>query len=33
VEVISLTDLELIPKLLAGFARSLKKGKAFKVTI
>jgi putative aminopeptidase FrvX len=33
VEVISLADLELIPKLLAGFARSLKKGEAFKVAI
>ena len=33
VEVVSLTDLELIPKLLTGFARSLKKREAFKVTI
>jgi endoglucanase len=33
VEVVSLKDLELIPKLLAGFAHSLKKGEAFKVAI
>ena len=33
VEVVSLTDLELIPKLLASFARSLKKGEPFKVAI
>jgi len=33
VEVISLKDLELIPKLLAGFAQSLKKGEQFKVKI
>jgi len=33
VEVVSLKDLELIPKLLAGFAQSLKKGEVFKVAI
>jgi len=33
VEVISLKDLELIPKLLAAFAASLKKGEEFKVKI
>jgi putative aminopeptidase FrvX len=33
VEVVSLKDLELIPKLLAGFAASLKKGEEFKVRI
>jgi putative aminopeptidase FrvX len=33
VEVVSLKDLELIPQLLAGFARSLKKGEEFKVKI
>ncbi len=33
VELVSLKDLELIPKLLAAFARSIKKGEEFKVTI
>src|SRR3954468_552976 len=33
VEVISLTDLELIPQLLAGFAQSLKHREQFKVKI
>lgn len=33
VEMVSLKDLELIPRLLAGFARSLKKGETFKVVI
>ncbi len=33
VEVVSLKDLEQIPKLLAGFALSLKKGEEFKVKI
>ncbi len=33
VEVVSLNDLEKIPELLAAFARSLKKGEAFKVKI
>src|SRR5262249_41504403 len=33
VELISLTDLELIPELLAAFALSLKKGETFKVKI
>ena len=33
VEVVSLTDLEMIPELLAGFAASLKKGEEFKVKI
>ncbi len=33
VEVVSLKDLELIPKLLAAFAASLKKGDEFKVRI
>ncbi|PWU18087.1 MAG: ABC transporter ATP-binding protein [Verrucomicrobia bacterium] len=33
VEVVSLKDLKLIPKLLAGFAASLKKGEEFKVRI
>jgi len=33
VEVVSLTDLELIPQLLAGFVQSLKKGGEFKVKI
>src|SRR5439155_1720927 len=33
VEVVSLKDLELIPTLLAGFARSLKKSEQFKVKI
>jgi len=33
VEVVSLRDLELIPRLLAAFARSLAKGKRFKVKI
>jgi endoglucanase len=33
VEVVSLKDLELIPKLLAAFAASLKKGEQFKVKI
>ena len=33
VEVVSLKDLELIPRLLAGFASSLKRGEQFKVKI
>jgi endoglucanase len=33
VEVVSLKDLEMIPKLLAAFAASLKKGEDFKVKI
>jgi endoglucanase len=33
VEVVSLKDLELIPRLLAAFARSLKAGDQFKVVI
>ncbi|MDB4797163.1 M42 family metallopeptidase [bacterium] len=33
VEVVSLKDLELIPQLMAGFAKSLKKGEQFKVKI
>jgi len=33
VELVSLKDLEKIPELLAGFARSLKKGEEFKVKI
>ena len=33
VEVVSLKDLDLIPKLLAGFAASLKRGEQFKVKI
>jgi endoglucanase len=33
VEVVSLKDLERIPELMAGFARSLKRGEAFKVAI
>jgi endoglucanase len=33
VEIVSLKDLEQIPKLLAAFARSLKKGEEFKVKI
>lgn len=33
VELVSLSDLEQIPKLLAGFALSLKKGEEFKVKI
>lgn len=33
VEVVSLKDLEQIPKLLAAFAQSLKKGESFKVKI
>ena len=33
VEVVSLRDLELIPKLMAAFAQSLKKGERFKVKI
>ena len=33
VEVVSLADLEQIPELLAGFARSLKRGAEFKVKI
>ncbi|HCL92842.1 MAG TPA: M42 family peptidase, partial [Verrucomicrobiota bacterium] len=33
VEVVSLRDLELIPRLLAAFARSLAKGERFKVKI
>jgi len=33
VEVVSLKDLKLIPKLFAGFAASLKKGEEFKVRI
>ncbi len=33
VEVVNLRDLERIPELMAGFARSLKKGESFKVRI
>ncbi len=33
VEIVSLQDLEQIPELLAGFAKSLKKGEEFKVKI
>ena len=33
VELVSLTDLEKIPELLAAFASSLKKGEEFKVKI
>jgi len=33
VEVVSLKDLKRIPELMAGFARSLKKGEEFKVRI
>ncbi len=33
VELVSLKDLQEIPKLMAGFARSLKKGEGFKVRI
>jgi endoglucanase len=33
VEVVSLKDLELIPRLLAAFAQSVKKGEQFKVKI
>lgn len=33
VELVSLKDLELIPELMSGFARSLKKGEQFKVRI
>ncbi len=33
VELVSLKDLEMIPELLAGFVRSLKKGEQFKVKI
>lgn len=33
VEVVSLKDLELIPKLMAAFAQSLKKGEQFKIRI
>ena len=33
VELVSLTDLEQIPQLMAGFAQSLKKGEQFKVKI
>jgi len=33
VEVINLRDLEQIPRLLAGFARSLKPGEQFTVKI
>ena len=33
VEVVNLADLELIPKRMAVFARSLKKGEEFKVKI
>ena len=33
VELISLKDLEMIPNLLAGFVRSLKKGEQFKMRI
>jgi len=33
VELVSLADLEMIPELLAGFARSLKHGEEFKVKI
>jgi hypothetical protein len=33
VEVVSLRDLEQIPELLAGFARSVVQGEQFKVKI
>jgi putative aminopeptidase FrvX len=33
VEIVNLKDLEQIPRLLAGFARSLKKGEQFRVKI
>jgi hypothetical protein len=33
VELVSLKDLEQIPQLMAGFARSVKKGEEFKVKI
>jgi putative aminopeptidase FrvX len=33
VELVSLKDLQRIPDLMAGFARSLKKGEEFKVRI
>jgi putative aminopeptidase FrvX len=33
VEVVSLKDLELIPRLMAGFVQSLKKGEQFKIKI
>ena len=33
VEVVSLKDLEMIPRLMAGFVASLKKGEQFKVVI
>ena len=33
IEVVNLKDLEQIPKLMAGFAQSVKKGEAFKVKI
>jgi endoglucanase len=33
VEVVSLKDLEQIPKLMAAFALSLKKGEQFKVKV
>jgi putative aminopeptidase FrvX len=33
VELVSLKDLEQIPELLAGFARSITAGEAFKVRI
>jgi len=33
IEVVNLKDLEQIPKLMAGFAQSIKKGEAFKVKI
>jgi len=33
VEIVSLKDLEQIPRLMAAFAKSLKKGEQFKVKI
>ena len=33
IEVVNLKDLEQIPKLMAGFAESVKKGEEFKVKI
>ena len=33
VEVVSLTDLEQIPQIMAGFAKSIKRGEEFKVKI
>ena len=33
VEVVSLKDLEQIPQIMAGFAKSIKRGEEFKVKI